>query len=147
VLGRTAHSYLAEARYEEVLRIEEDRRPVLEQLAYGPFAEDTDLRVLANSYARGGEALRFLGQTTEAIQSKERALAICQRLADANPMVIDYKGQVANALKSLGQIYLDRGDYANGRRYALQALNLGGEVEQCETKLALCDLGMGRHDA
>jgi serine/threonine-protein kinase len=165
VLGRTAHTYMAEGRWEEVLRIEEDRRPALEELAYGPFAEDTDSRTLANSYGRGGQALRFLGRTAEALLSHERALAIYRRLADANPMVVIDKVQVANHLKNIGQIHRERGDYANGRRYALRALSTfrsltsdrvvfgpdgAGAVHLeagCETILALCDLGMGRLDA
>jgi serine/threonine-protein kinase len=150
VLGRTAHSYMSEGQWEEVLRIEIDRRPALEELASGPFAEDTDSRTLAASYSRGGTALRFLGRTTEALHSNERSLAIYQRIADANPLVRAGQGGMFNQLMAIGQFYCERGDYANGRQYALRALSIvpwSTARAVCENTLALCDLGTGRLDA
>jgi serine/threonine-protein kinase len=160
LLGRTAHTYLDEGLGEEVLKIETSRQPLLEELAHGPFADDSDWQRLAVHYYREAMALRHLGRTTEAIRSNERSLAIYRRLADSSPSVTSHKAAVAAILNYIGGTYRERGDYANGVRYASRAMELfralrpdqaGGaelasHVAECETTLALCDLGMGRLD-
>jgi tetratricopeptide (TPR) repeat protein len=105
-------------------------------------------------------ALRHLGRTSEAIRSYEQAVAIYRRLADSSPSVTSYKAVVAAILNYIGGTYRERGDYANGVLYTYEAMDLfralrpdqaGGaefasHVAECDTTLALCDLGMGRLD-
>jgi tetratricopeptide (TPR) repeat protein len=160
ILGRTAHSYLSEGLEEEILRIEASRQPILEELVHGPFADFKDWETIATHYSRQATALRYLGRTSEAMRSYEQAGATWQRLADWRPSVTAYRQSVANNLSDIGGTYHDRGDYANGARYALRALGFcrglypdkrvdsgtSSRVAECETTLALCDLGMGRLD-
>jgi hypothetical protein len=74
--------------------------------------------------------------------------------------VTSYKAAVAAILNYIGGTYCERGDYANGVRYASEAMEifrplrpdqaggaeLASHIAECETTLALCDLGMGRLD-
>jgi tetratricopeptide (TPR) repeat protein len=160
VLGRTATSYLYEGLAEETLRIETGREPMLEELAHGAFADDQDRQRLAVHYYRGAMALRHLGRTSEAIRSYELAVAIFRRLAESSPSVTSYKAAVAAILNYISGTYRERGDYANGVRYTSEAMEIfralrsdqaGGaefasHVAECETTLALSDLGMSRLD-
>jgi serine/threonine protein kinase len=157
-LGRMAHSFLVEGRWDETLRIEDTRAPVLGALPHGAFFDDEDRRLQAVHAVRRGSALRFLGQADLAIQSFNEALAIYQRLSNANPVGTSFKANVAEVKCNLGSLYRERGDYARARSFSRQALEghsalppesrkqlmPSGTAGECVVNLALCDLAEAR---
>jgi tetratricopeptide (TPR) repeat protein len=69
-------------------------------------ATDAVRAVLAQSYNAIGYLLRQTGKPAESLQAYQKALAIWQKLAEANPAVAEYQSDVARTHNAIGLLLL-----------------------------------------
>ncbi len=65
---------------------------------------------LADAYIRVGQITEEIGSKSQALQAMKSALAIRQRLADANPAGTRFQRELASCLDNLGLLERDSGD-------------------------------------
>ena len=136
-LDRLVMSLQGLGRPDEAIEAVKVSQAVLETLASGPFASDTDRQRLGRSYLNSWYPYTSIGQATEAKRAVERGLAVFRQLADANPTVASYKVDMAGSFAFIGGYYLALGDFARGGRYASRAIAIIGSLPPDQRSTAL----------
>ncbi len=136
-LDRLVMSLVGLGRQDEAAEAVKVSQAVLEQLASGPFASDTDRQRLGRSYLSSWYPYGNSGRATEAKRAVERGLAIFRQLADANPTVTSYRVDMAGSLAFIGISYVGLGDFALGGRYASRAAAIIGSLPPDQRATAL----------
>src|SRR5262249_956755 len=158
VLVGISKAFAREGRDDEAARVWEAQRVVVEELAAGRFADDTDRRRLGLACSHHIERLWRLGRRAEAIRTGEDGRRILESLVDTNPTVVTYQIDLAVCLANLGETHRTQGRLPTARRLASRSLSIlrsltaeqkgattlvAGEAID-DLTLAECDLAAGR---
>ena len=139
ILGSLSGDYIDEGLSDESMRIAEERKAVLEALASGPFATDTDRRELGNACVGNGRTLVLSGNGVAGVRDVKRGVAIMRRLVEDSPASATDRIELASALSNLGLSYGEVVDRAGTRRSCLESLSILRSLtpEQRETSRAV----------
>jgi serine/threonine-protein kinase len=123
VLAGISKAFAREGRDDEAARVWEAQRVVVEELASGRFADDTDRRRLGLACSQHIERLFRLGRPDEAIRTGELGLRILESLVDTNVTVVTYKIDLAVCLANLSETHRTQGHLPKARRLASRSLS------------------------
>jgi tetratricopeptide (TPR) repeat protein len=101
----------------------EEQRELAERLA-AEQSTDAAQSIVASSHQNIGVVLHWTGKTEEALMECRQALAIQQKLADANPAVTQFQSNLAASHSNIGVVLVRTGKSEEAQKYIEEILQL-----------------------